>query len=202
MSIAAVVVASFAVSAIVNEAVRALVLRRAGVPIVRAGLGLPVPPVWTVLPARGQRTAELTLSPWLIDAYVQIPEDDLGRRPYRERTWLANAGGVANALLGSAALGFYYALTGLWPWAGAAAAMTAVCWFARRAVAAYGRLVVVVLWAAAYIVAASSSTTGAVSNSSSLQELAPHSTVDALQWFGALSIATVLLKWRSPGRRW
>jgi membrane-associated protease RseP (regulator of RpoE activity) len=94
----------------VHEAAHALALRRLGGNIKEAGLGLPFWPrlrTQVMVPSRdrsqGPRPLTLSLSPWILGAYVE-PDDAslalLERASYRDRAWFAGAGVVANLLLG------------------------------------------------------------------------------------------------------
>lgn len=124
---------------VAHEAAHALALRRLGIPIVEAGLGLPLAPRIVFAP-RGRRTFRLSLSPWLIAAYVQPDpkrEGDIARLPYRDRTWFEGAGIVANLLIGLVAIAGVFGLRERW-WL-AVALLVAACgtWVFRRALCAY-----------------------------------------------------------------
>ncbi len=120
----------------VHEAAHALALKKMGGRIQAAGLGLPLPPQ-LVLKPRGRRTFSLTLSPWLIGAYV-IPDHQSERliedAPYWQRAWFAGAGVVANLLVGLAGLALLTAIAGNWlaalAWAGAGVTV----WLARKVI--------------------------------------------------------------------
>lgn len=85
-----------------HEAGRALALRSVGIPITEAGLGLPVPPRLLLAPA-GDRPFRLSLSPWLICAYVRSDDNALAalrRRSYADQAWCAGAGTAVNVIAG------------------------------------------------------------------------------------------------------
>lgn len=122
----------------VHESAHALALRKLGIPIDKAGLGLPFPPVLTI------RTRRLpfafTLTPWLLGAYVSVDRDQQKRidaLPYRDWAWFNNAGIVANLITAGVVLAGVSALSGRFAVASVAAAVAVVLWFARKAVAAY-----------------------------------------------------------------
>lgn len=122
-----------------HEAAHALALRRFGIPISEAGLGLPFAPR-IVLPPTARRSFRLSLSIWLVGAYV-TPHPDHEHRirslSYRDHAWYAGAGIVANIVM-AGLLTFGEALwDGRFVTALASAAITASMWFGRRAFAAY-----------------------------------------------------------------
>lgn len=122
----------------VHEAAHALVLRRLGIPISHAGLGLPFWPILTIrVPSVPFR---LTLSPWLVGAYVrpdEAYEDQIDALPYRAHSWFLNAGIVANAVLGFALVAAAAALQLNLVKAVICLIAAAVFWLFRRAIAAY-----------------------------------------------------------------
>lgn len=88
----------FLASLVVHEAGHALALRKLGIPISSAGLGLMIPPM-----LRWRRsTFDVTLSPWLLGAYV-LPdrryEAKLEALSYRDSAWYSGAGIIANLIL-------------------------------------------------------------------------------------------------------
>lgn len=128
-SLALILIASVAI----HEAAHAVAMRSFGVPVVRSGLGVPLPPRLSFT-AQG---VQWTLTPWLVAAYVEPSQE--GRRQleslsYRDMAWYANAGIVANLLL---ALGASAFITPLGT-ANVVSAGLAICvWLFRRQVAAY-----------------------------------------------------------------
>lgn len=118
---------------VVHEAAHALALRRMGGRIEEAGLGLPLRPrkVW---PATGRRPFRLSLSPWVIAAYVQPdPEAEVLIRNarYRDQVWFAGAGVVANLISGMLCLAVVAVVDGQWTAAVLVAAAALAVWFLR-----------------------------------------------------------------------
>lgn len=193
----ATLIASLLIALTVHEAAHALALRTFGVPISRAGLGLPFPPVWTV-PARGRRTFALTVSPWLVGAYVQADErqeERLDALPYRDKAWHLNAGIVANLILGFGMLAISAAATGRPLRAAVLTVLAAACWFGRRILAAYVAPAVAVPalvfmgWALAQSWA--DGETGA--GYAGLVDLVPSGVVGAVEFVGVISISIAIL---------
>lgn len=99
-----VTVVAFLTVLTTHEAGHALAMRRHGIPIEEAGLGLPFAPR-VVLPATRRRPFRLSLSPWILGAYVrpaQTHADRLDALPYRDRAWIYGAGIAVNAVTGCA----------------------------------------------------------------------------------------------------
>jgi Zn-dependent protease len=132
-----VVAASLGFALGVHEAAHALALRGYGFPLSRAGVGIPLPPTFTVWRRGGFR---FTVSPWLFGAYVQPREEDepkIKTLSYRDQAWYLNAGVVVNFALGFALLAATAAANGRVIPSLVMALMAVVVWLARRAVAAY-----------------------------------------------------------------
>lgn len=139
----ALAVATLLTHLVAHEAAHALVLRRLGGDIKEAGLGLPFPPRIRVKVPSGRadgRRLVVSLSPWLLGAYV-VPDDDSVRltetAPYRERAWFLGAGVVANLVLTNVALVAIAAMNGAWWSAAAVAGATALLWAGRKLLTAY-----------------------------------------------------------------
>lgn len=131
-------VTALLVAFVIHEAAHALVVRKLGVPISEAGLGLPIPPQARI---RHRRIPfDLMVSPWLLGAYVRPHPDHqhtLDELPYRPRAWYLNAGIVVNLVAWMALWAAAYALEGrALPAVGYLTAAAAV-WAARHLVAAY-----------------------------------------------------------------
>ncbi|WP_020525864.1 M50 family metallopeptidase [Catelliglobosispora koreensis] len=132
-----IIVATLLTVVIVHEAAHALAMRRLGVHIEEAGIGLPIPPVLRINTWWGWR---LSLSPWLVGAYVSATKKDteyLDQLPYRQRAWYLNAGIVANLLLGFAAVAAHGLINGYWPLVLASAGFGIGVWISRHQLAAY-----------------------------------------------------------------
>lgn len=99
---------------ILHEYGHARAMRKAGHPIIAAGIGLPFHPRLTIK-ARGKRTWDFTLSIWLIGAYVRNSDeqnDAIDKLPYRQFSWICGCGIIVNFILGFALLSLYSALQG------------------------------------------------------------------------------------------
>jgi membrane-associated protease RseP (regulator of RpoE activity) len=120
-----------------------LALRRYGIPVAEAGIGLGFPPCLK-LPPRGRRTFTLSLSPWLVGAYVSPDprrQAELDALSYRDTAWYAGAGVVANLIAAGVCTGAAFLLWGRW--------VPALCaLLVAAAVAVYRR------WVAAFVVPA------------------------------------------------
>lgn len=122
-----------------HEAAHALVLKRLGFPIAEAGLGLPIKPRYVRQPSR-RIPFRLSLSPWLLGAYVEPDpkrQEEIEALPYVDSAWYSGAGVIANFLLGGVMWTLLDVIDGLWVTAGIVAAGTVVLWFGRRQIAAY-----------------------------------------------------------------
>lgn len=132
-------VLAFLASLALHEAAHARALRSIGGDIRTAGLGLPVFPCLRLRPT-ARRSWTLTLSPWLLGAYVEPDEGSaevLEKASYRDNAWFAAAGVIANGVVGLGLLAVYGAIQGRWTFVLITAAITAALWFGRRLVAAY-----------------------------------------------------------------
>lgn len=122
----------------VHEAAHALVLRRLGVRIASAGLGMPLPPMLRIT-GRGERPT-LTLSPWLVGAYVSPDARDaelIEAFDYRDTVWYAGAGIVSNLLMGEFLIGVVFATGGSLLGSLIAAGLLVLTWFGRRLLVSY-----------------------------------------------------------------
>jgi membrane-associated protease RseP (regulator of RpoE activity) len=132
-------VALFLAALITHEAGHALVLRKLGIPIQAAGIGLPIPPVFR-LKATVKRPFVITFSPWLLGAYVEPHkdhEDRLNKLSYRDTSWYAGVGIIVNLVTGGIFVVAYDLIEHRWSHAALFAAGTAALWLFRRFVAAY-----------------------------------------------------------------
>lgn len=139
MTTFAVIAVSVLIALAAHEAAHAVVMHRLGVRINQAGLGLPLSPVLTI-PPRGRRTFALTLSPWLVAAYVHPHPDDhkkLEQLPYRDQAWAYNAGIVVNLTLGLAVGGVMRLVLDGTVRGLVMLGLAAAVWFGQRLVCAY-----------------------------------------------------------------
>lgn len=130
----AVVILTLLGAVTIHEAGHALVMRRLGIPVVEAGLGLPLPPTLLRFTAGG---ITWKLTPWLLGAYVS-PGNKGAQRitalPFRDEASIDNAGIVVNLVAG---FGFAAIGSGLSWKAGVWAALAAAVVIWRRVIAAY-----------------------------------------------------------------
>jgi membrane-associated protease RseP (regulator of RpoE activity) len=122
-----------------HEAAHALALRKLGYQIVEAGLGLPFPPQLTLQPSK-RVPFKLTLSPWLLGAYVspdQKQQKEIEALPYQDIAWYSGAGVVANFLIGGVMWGFIDIYESHWLKAAIVILSTIGLWFGRRQFTAY-----------------------------------------------------------------
>lgn len=122
-----------------HEAAHALVLRKLGFRIVEAGLGIPLPPR-IVLPASRRIPFRLSLSPWLVGAYVTpdpAQQGAIDALPYRDVAWYSGAGVIVNLVSGGAFLAVLDVVNGRWVAFAICLGVTAALCVARRCVAAY-----------------------------------------------------------------
>jgi membrane-associated protease RseP (regulator of RpoE activity) len=181
---------------VAHEAAHALALRQLGYPIREAGIGLPFPPR-LVIPPRGRRTFALSLSPWLVGAYVSTHEEDhdnIDQLPYRDAAWYLNAGVIANLAIG---LGLWTAAAAgrsNWPLAAGLAAATAAVALNRKFIAAYVLpalalpVLAVVGWA--FATAWSNGSTGV--GYAGLIDMIPTDAVGLIGFAGAANLALAL----------
>lgn len=101
----AFIIGCLLVHVILHEAAHAYAMRRDGIRITTAGLGLPI---WPTLRVR-QRNITWTLSPWLLGAYVTPDPASFQRMEttadYRRTALHYNAGVLVNLVMGLAAMG-------------------------------------------------------------------------------------------------
>jgi Zn-dependent protease len=100
------------------------------------GSGYPLPPMLRV-PPRGKRTWELTLSPWLLGAYIwpdKRSETLVAGASYTNRAWFAGTGVVVNLITGLAVWGALDLWRGNYRWAATWIGLAAGAWFLRKAV--------------------------------------------------------------------
>lgn len=138
MMTAAVLAAALLTAALIHEAAHALALRKLGIPISEAGLGLPFPPKATFKPRR--LPFALTFSPWLVGAYVMPHPDhhkEIDNLPYRKRAWFLNAGVISNIIAGLVFWAIGFAITGELAAFTVAAILASAVWFARKPIAAF-----------------------------------------------------------------
>jgi membrane-associated protease RseP (regulator of RpoE activity) len=122
-----------------HEAAHALALRKLGFRITEAGLGFPFSPRLVLQPSRWV-PFRLSLSPWLLGAYV-LPdperEKEIADLPYRDLAWFSGAGVVANFLIGGVTWSLLDVIDGHWIMVTIVAPMTVGLWFGRRLFTAY-----------------------------------------------------------------
>lgn len=124
---------------VAHEAGHAIALRRLGIPISEAGLGLPFAPR-IVLKPTSRRPFALSVSIWLLAAYVEpdpTHDDRLKALSYRDTAWYTGAGVVVNAVIGTGLVSVIDAVYGRWLPAVIWCGVTVVLWTARRWVTAY-----------------------------------------------------------------
>lgn len=171
-------------------------MRGAGVRVVEAGLGLPLPPKFTHTDRRGFRW---TISPWLVGAYVQPHHDDwkkIEKAPYAQAAWQFNAGIAINLITGLLAAGAAALLRGR-PVAGTLMLAGGIlCLLAQKKIAVY--LIPAIGPAALAFFAWSfvdTVNTGGSAGLTGIATLAPaHLSLTALlNLYGALGLALALL---------
>lgn len=126
-------------SVVAHETAHALAMRRMDIRMVEIGLGLRFWPRLT-LPATSRRPFTLSLSPWLITAYVQMHPDDedrISRLTYRDAAWISGAGIIVNLVLGIASLAVAGLAQGQWLLAAVCGFMATLLWLGRRGFVAY-----------------------------------------------------------------
>lgn len=191
--LAAVIVTAVAllVGLAVHEAAHALVMRKLGVRVVEAGLGLPI---WPVLRIR-RNGFTWTVSPWLLGAYVKPADDDqdkLEALPYRDASWYLNAGVVANLLL---AAGLYAVTAETIRRAVIAGSLASVVWLARRWIAAaiLPALAIPALVFIGYALAYSWSHGSSGVGYAGLLDIAPHDPIGAARFVASMSLSLAVL---------
>lgn len=136
MSAILLVVVVLLLAVFAHEAGHALAMRQLGIPLAHAGIGLPLPPQWTV----HRRGITWSISPWLVGAFVGT--DESGARKLEtlsrtEKAWWFNAGVIVNLVGGFALQALAALLLGKLLLALVLATVAAAVWLWRHAVAAY-----------------------------------------------------------------
>lgn len=128
----------FILCVIVHEAAHAYALHQVGFTIKAAGLGLPLWPRLKLKPT-ARRPYSISVSPWIIAAYVQARDEDeekIKKLSYWDQAWFSGAGVVANLAVGGMLVGVVLAIQGhivpAFGWAG----MGLLVWWAGRFVTA------------------------------------------------------------------
>lgn len=122
----------------VHQAGHAAAYRELGIPLRRAGFGLPARPYLTLQPTSA-RPYPLTVSPWIIGAYAEpdIDPEAAAQMTYRQAAWYCSGGVIANLTMGFALLAVYFFLRGeLLPML-VTAALAGAAWGARHWVAVF-----------------------------------------------------------------
>lgn len=192
-------VIALAAAVVVHEGAHALALRRLGFPIDEAGIGLPIPPQGRFHVPRIPFT--VTVSPWLLGAYVKAHPDDqeeIDALPYRDKAWFMNAGIIANLLAGGAIAAVTAALHGRALVAVLLAAAVAGTWIGRRLLAAYvvpALALPLLIWLVGQVAGTSISAGNTGFGYASLANTAPQHTgpVEALAFIGAVNLALAAL---------
>jgi membrane-associated protease RseP (regulator of RpoE activity) len=97
-------VAILVVNMVIHEAAHAVALHRLGFMIEKSGVGISLPPRWR-LAATARRPFTVTITPWLLGAWVAPAERDIEAieaMPYRDYALYAGAGTWANMVTMSA----------------------------------------------------------------------------------------------------
>lgn len=97
-----------------HEIGHAVVLRKLGYPIKEIGLGLPFGPR-IVLKPTPKREYALSLSPFLVMAYVRPEEEDhdkIESGPYKDYAWFSGVGIIVNVAIGAELLAIYRFIQG------------------------------------------------------------------------------------------
>lgn len=190
------IVATLLVSMVLHEFAHGVAMRRHGVRLDRAGLGIPLPPM-LIIDTKRRFGFDLTVSPWLVMAYVEPSEKDqktFDALPYRAKAWCYNAGIVANILVGLVAQAGAWMLAGRFQAAAVCLMLAAATWVGRKVLAGYVLPAVaapaLALTVFALILSWSSGSTGM--GFSGLGELAPH-TAGVGEWLGFLSMISFAL---------
>jgi membrane-associated protease RseP (regulator of RpoE activity) len=181
----------------IHEAAHAVALRSYGIRIIRAGLGIPLPPTFRVRwPARTRIT--LTFSPWLVGAYVEPDSDDqpkLDALPYRDQAWYLNAGIIANFVSGFVVIAVLDAAAGRWVAASVLAAAAVLTAMFRRAVGAYilPALAVPALVLLGYALASSWAAGETGAGMAGVPSLVEPGSTGAVRFFGVISLTLAIV---------
>jgi Zn-dependent protease len=127
------------ISVILHEAGHMRAMRKLGIDVEEAGVGLAIRPRILLKPS-GRRTFALSFSPWLFGAYVRASEKDLERietLSHRDNAWYAGMGIIVNFVIGSVLLGIYQLTLGRLVLGTILVAAAVVIWAAQRPFAAY-----------------------------------------------------------------
>lgn len=192
-----IVVGALLLGLVVHELGHAAVMRRFGAPVVAAGLGLPLFPVLRVTVRPG---FQLTLSPWLVGAYVTTDAPGRGRLqalPYRDEAWYLNAGVVSNLAFGFALWGVADLAEGSLRRVAIHGACGLTVVLGRRWIAAYLLPAIAVPVLALVVYAQIRAVTEAHSMTGlgmiGLVDLVPGAGVEVVAFFGTVSMALGLL---------
>jgi membrane-associated protease RseP (regulator of RpoE activity) len=126
-------------SVVAHEIAHAVAMRRLGIRVAEVGLGLRIWPRVT-LPATPRRPFALSMSPWLVTAFVRAHDEDEVRirtMAYRDSAWIFGAGIWTNIGFGTTALAVAELVQERWVSAVAFAVLTTLLWSVRRGFAAY-----------------------------------------------------------------
>lgn len=121
-----------------HEAAHAYALHGLGYRIKAAGLGLPIAPRLKFKPT-ARRPFSISISPWLVGAYVQVHNEDeeaVGRLRYWDQAWFSGAGVVANLSVGGILVALVLAIQGRFWMALAWAAVGVMIWLRGRLITA------------------------------------------------------------------
>jgi hypothetical protein len=136
MTIAAIIV-FLTISVAIHEYGHYRAMKKHGIAVTAAGLGLPLPPMLRV----HRRGITWTLSPWLVGAYVEADQAAVKHAertlPYRDIAWHWNVGIVINMAVGCTIGAVTAALSGRWVVAAVASVAAALTVVGRRVFAAY-----------------------------------------------------------------
>lgn len=179
---------------VAHELAHAAAAAEFGCSIAHLGVGVKVWPYWT-FPATRARPYSVSVSPWLVAAYVRWDEKDvatLRALPHRDRSWYMNAGVWTNLVLGGVLLAVATSLDGHLFRALIEGAVTAMVAATPRQMCAYV-LPVLSIPALALLVWSLASTVGQSSGPVALGRLlVSHNVVDSIGIGGALSLVTAL----------
>lgn len=174
---------------IAHEAAHAITMRRNNIRVAEVGAGIPIPPRIVLT---GRRPYRISISPWLIMAYVRVHDDDhdaLTRLPYRDQAWIYGSGVTVNITLGLGALTIANAIQGRWTAAASTAGIATLVWTARRPFVSYvlPALAVPALGFIIWSLSAPLRTT-ATAYSQTILDLLPTGPLDALVLAGVVSL--------------
>lgn len=177
---------------ITHEAAHAVMLRRLGIGIQEVGLGVPLPPRLVLRPRRVP--FGVSLSPWLLGAYVQPHADDkakLESLSYQDKARFYGAGCVVNLVAGGlltaigAAAGGSYVLAAV----ALSAAVVIACWPRPFVAFAAPLLGLVVLGALVYFVFLRPTALGSAGTMVNSADQFTSSSIDVTRFVGAVSLS-------------